>query len=92
MSELSSKQRVLAVYPDAEANSNDHYYHWIGRKTLSDAFEQNWDDLDKVDAMPRETDEEVQACIDARMAVEQAAEDQAWDDAAAKLPNRCPER
>lgn len=82
MTTLTAKQKVLAVYPDAEVHRNDFYSHWIGRKVLSDGFKEDEDALDAA-FDDREAPSEVTL---ARIkAIEDAADEKAWEDAASKI-------
>lgn len=76
---------VLCKYPDAEPHSNDYYWHWIGRKILSESFEENRETMRLVLKMPNSTEEETDQLLAAAKAIEQAAEDKAWVDAAQKI-------
>jgi len=76
---------VLRKYPDAEPHANDYDWHWISRKSLSEAFQEDKIALRLTFKMPNGTAEEVDACLAAMKVVEQEAVDKAWIDAAQKI-------
>jgi len=76
---------VLCKYPDAEARANDFDWHWIDRKPLSEAFQEDKERTQKWMDMPHETDAECDLSHEVLKSIQQTAKDEAWLDAAQKI-------
>jgi hypothetical protein len=80
-----AKTIVMCKYPDAQHNSDDFDWHWIGRKVLSESFREDEESVQRWLDMPYITDEDEALAEDTIKAIRQEAEDKAWVDAAQKI-------